>query len=336
MARHHELNPFFFKGLLFLFAGVFAVAAALLLFWFTSAATVTGAAPSSAVTLVEGVNSGVLGPGEQRWFRFKPDGAGRPVELEKTLTLVFTRYNNPHPNPVTFQLFEENQIPFFYQGDASRMTNLGAGQVMAARDNNPGRGELLWTGWLPGSKNYYIHVVNGSLAVVDYWLLNGVAAAPEPAPLAAPVVVAAAPGTTPPAALPLAQAENRGALEPGQESWYTFSLSDSDGKKFEPANLTMVTTPDNGQRLPAVTFEVFTAGAVKNWSPGGAAINNLGAGSIVTRDNNPWTGERFWSGWVLEEELYYIRVRNTAEVRMDYWLFVGDLYNSELGQNAVQ
>ena len=96
----------------------------------------------------------------------------------------------------------------------------------------------------------------------------------------------------------------------------------------------MIMTPDDGNRIHNVTFDVFTVDSVKNWSPGNnTQIQNLGAGSLVVRDNNDLTGERFWSGWIIENEIYYVQIRNGADTHIDYWLFTDDVYGPELGQN---
>jgi hypothetical protein len=58
----------------------------------------------------------------------------------------------------------------------------------------------------------------------------------------------------------------------------------------------------------------------------------LGAGSLVVRDNNSLTGERFWTGWIVENELYYVQIRNGSDTHVDYWLFTDDVYGPELGK----
>jgi hypothetical protein len=78
-------------------------------------------------------------------------------------------------------------------------------------------------------------------------------------------------------------------------------------------------------------LELFTAEAVQAWTPAGAAPNNFGAGSLASRDSDPLTGERFWTGWVSRGGLYYIRLKNGADEPLDYYLFSGDIYNPQLG-----
>ena len=461
-----------------------------------------GETPTLAVTLADDVNTGSLQPGEQHWYTFIPlEENGQPVEVTKSLTLIFTPDDGNTINFVTLEIFEEDQIQFFSGGDTSNMTNLGAGQIVS-RDNNPETGERFWTGQVFSGQGYYIQVLNDSDFPIDYWLFNDditsaplgepeapAAPAPEvepeveaeaeevaapvlgtdpgnPAPLlpgitrgkvapnstywytfsfqdptrrarfkpldynlfftpddgnrrhkvnfelfpysefeiwrrgdlggltnfgagalvsrdgdyntgeriwrgvvvmgdqylmavengsdveieywlydkdiynpelgpkaapAPPRVFAA--GAAPQTALPLKVGVNKGSLDPGEEEWLSFSITDFDNEDFEEMALTMVTTPDDGNRIRRMVFDVFTAGGVNGWSPGdNSQINNMGAGSVVYRDDSPVTGERFWSGWIIDNDHYYVQVRNGNEVPMDYWLFTGDVYRPELGE----
>ena len=49
-------------------------------------------------------------------------------------------------------------------------------------------------------------------------------------------------------------------------------------------------------------------------------------------DHNPLTGEKFWNGWVVDNDLYYVQIRNGTDVHTDYWLYTGDVYGPELGE----
>ena len=483
---HQDKASISLKSFLFLVAGVFAVAATLLVILFTSAATVTGGTPFSAVTLAEGANTGVLAPGEQRWFKYNPDPNGRNINLEKSLTLMFTPDDGNRRYHVSLELFEEDQLQFFFQGDVTRMNNFGAAHVVD-RDKNPQTGELLWHGWVSGAKTYYVQVVNGAdvaidywlftedvmsyamgqpeapkpevkveagaaptnpaplkpelnqgtlephsaywyaltyvdysnkdrfkdlaytlfftpddgnrrhkvnfelfplsetgvwqrgdtdkltnfgagslvsrdndfntgeriwrgsvvknvtylLAVennsdvpIDYWLFDGDVYHPElgpkPAPKPAPVF---AEGKAPQTAASLKFGLNKGGLEPGEEAWYSFRLTGSDGQNFRPMALTMITTPDDGNRIYHMNMNIFTPEGVQYWSPGNdSQLKNIGAGSVVFRDDNPLTGEKFWNGWVIDNGLYYVQLFNQTDVHMDYWLYTGDVYRPELGE----
>jgi hypothetical protein len=334
------------KGFLYLTAGVFAVAAVLLIYVLTAAATVTGVTPASAISLVDGINSGVLGPGEQRWFRFKLDQQGQAIELEKSLTLIYVPGVNDRTDQLGFKLFDDRQLQFFPNGDTSQMINFGAGQPVS-HDGNPATWELFWSGWLWGAQTYYLQVVNEGSQSVDFWLFTynpasfGLSQPDTPAVNQAsaasalpipPAETNLAQGAAPQTAAPLGQNVHKGKLEPRQETWYSFSVADADQDIFEPMALTLVATPDDGNRIHYLTFDVFTADEVAKWSPGGnAAMNNLGGGSLVYRDNNPVTGERVWGGWVVDSDRYYVRILNGADIAMDYWLFVGDVYSPELG-----
>lgn len=330
-----------FKGLLSLVACLFAFSAAVLIYLGTSAATVTGESPGSAVFLIDGTNTGVLGPGEQRWFKFRPDQQGRTIEQKKSLTLTYVPGTATPGAPLTFYLFDSSQIQFFRSGNASRMTSFGAGQQVS-RDGFPETGELFWAGRLRGQQVYYVLVVNSGQQKVDYWLFtDNVTTGPLAQPTSQPVVPAAVepvppdqfgPGPAPQLAATLNPSVNKGSLEPGQEGWYRFVVADADQDIFEPMALTLVATPDDGNRIGHLTLDIFTAGEISKWSPGaGSDMINLGSGSIVYRDNNPWTGERVWAGWVVDGDDYFVRLHNTADIPMDYWLFAGDVYSPELG-----
>ena len=334
MGYQDEVAYISLKAFLFLIACIFAVAAVLLIILSASATSGSGETPASAVSLIDGANVGVLGPGEQRWFKFNP-APGQASQVEKFLTLIFTPDDGNRIRQVTLQLFEEAQLPFFYQGDASKMTNFGAGQVVS-RDNNPVTGELFWTGWLFGQNSYYIQIVNGSEVAIDYHLfpdnvINFALGQPE-APTPAPVF---AEGATLQTALPLKVGVNKGGLDVGQEAWYSFRVTDFDEEYFEEMALTMITTPDDGNRIHHITFDIFTGDQVQHGASGDSSqLHNMGAGSVVFRDDNPLTGERFWTGWVVDNDLYYVQIRNGTDVHMDYWLFTGDVYGPELGEKT--
>lgn len=478
-----------FKSFLFLMAGIFAIAVTLLIFFLGSAATVTGGTPFSAVTLAEGVNTGVLAPGEQRWFKYNPDPDGNPVEIEKSLTLIFTPDDGNRRYNVSLKLYEEGELGKYFQGDTSNMNHFGAANVVD-RDGNPETGELFWHGWLNGQKTYYILLENGTDVAIDYWLftddvinyslgeqeveeqagpteigsdpnnpmplmpgltkgslepnetdwyavtnvdftgnvkvhdqnytmyftpddgnrrhyvtfelfpmseagvwsrgdaeemtnfgagsledrdndsntasrvwrgqlMNGVTylmavengsdtpidywmydsdvfnpeLGEKPAPKPKPVF---AEGAAPETATPLKFGLNKSGLAPGEEAWYSFRVTDFDNENFEPMALTMITTPDDGNRIYKMDMNIFTGNGVQYWSPGdNSQINNIGAGSVVFRDTNPDTGEKFWNGWVIDNDLYYVQIRNGTDVYTDYWLYTGDVYSPELGEPTV-
>ena len=142
-------------------------------------------------------------------------------------------------------------------------------------------------------------------------------------------------GAAPETATALKFGVNKGGLEPGDEVWYSFRITDMDDESFEPMALTMITTPDDGNRIHHMNMDIFTAAGVQHWSPGdNSQIHNIGAGSVVFRDDNPLTGEKYWNGWVVDNDLYYVQIRNLTQIHMDYWLFTGDVYKPELGEKT--
>jgi len=150
--------------------------------------------------------------------------------------------------------------------------------------------------------------------------------------LAAPRAVAdAESGVSPFTALPLFDGRNIGMLAPGESRWYEWAPNS--GEAFQrQADLTLFFTPDNGNRGHHVNFQIFPANQITGWYWGDAGqMQNLGAGGIVSRDGNPVTGELLWSGWIMNNETFYVQVSNGTDVTIDYWLFTDNVVAAELG-----
>lgn len=325
--------PISFKVFLLLVAAAFAAAAVVLIISATSAATATGSAPDLAVSLVDGPNTGVMAPGGQRWFRLTPGQPGQAANLEQSLTLIFTPDDGQRIRRVSLQIFDENQLPLFYLGDASQMANLGAGQIVS-RDNNPETGELFWTGWLPGQKSYYIQLLNGSDAPIDYWLFTAnVVSYPleQPATPAAPATLES--GTDLDTPLVLQSGLTHGALKPNTTDWYSFTHIDpTSPNQFQNLTFSLFFTPGDGNRAHRVNFKLFPAHTIEMWRRGETdQLINFGAGMLVSRDGDDHTGERLWSGTVIKGETYLLAVENGTEVTIDYWLFDADINHPEFG-----
>jgi hypothetical protein len=343
--------PFSFRVFLFLLAALFAVVTIILIITATSAATATGSTPDLAVTLVDGPNTGVMAPGEQRWFRLTSRYPEQASDREQYLTLIFTPDDNQRHEHISMQIFDESQLNLYYSGDTSRMANLGAGQIVS-RDNNPLTGELFWTGWVSGQKGFYVQLANGSDSAIDYWLFTenvsnyplgqpAVPAAPvapvvaNDVPAAAPEAIPAAPeaGADPGNPLPLAPQITHNSLKPGATHWYTFSHNDlTNPDQFQDLNFTLFFTPDDGNRQQQVNFRLFPVRAVEMWWRGETdQLLNFGAGMLVSRDGDAQTGERFWSGTVLRNDTYILAIENGADVEVEYWLFDANIEHPELG-----
>lgn len=335
MTQPNNNLSFSLKVFLFLAAAGFAIAAVILIFSATSAATITGSVPAMAISLVDGPNTGLIAPGGQRWFKFTPVAGqeGQPVNLEKSLTLFFTPGDGPRIQRVQLQIFNQGQVPLFF-GDASQMANLGAGQIIS-RDNNPETGELFWTGWLFSQQNYYVQLSNGNDTPIDYWLFtDNVTSYPlgEPLPPPTPAAPVISNQATIPALAPLNSGVTQARLGPNSTHWYTFSAFDpSSPNHFIAKSFSLFFTFDDGQRSQRVNFKLFPARAVEMWQRGESSqLVNFGAGQLVSRDGDPNTGERIWRGVVLQGETYLLAVENSSEVEIDYKLFEGDIIHPDV------
>ena len=351
---HHsnKIDSYLFKLILFLLASIFATAAGLLLILSTNAATPEGASPSSAVELAEGVNKGQLGPGEQQWFKFQPDPAGRPIDIERAFTLIITPNNDYAIKFIGFNIFEESQTNFFFEGDISKMANFGAGNLVS-RDGNPETGEYIWNGWAFGAKIYYIQVYNESDFPIDYWLFNDdirsydLGDSAEFATLAAAPVSAAAPaaepvepdlvGLAPDKPEPLASGLTRGKLAPNSVHWYSFKHTDPTGKeRYKELDFTMFSTPDNGDRRYHINFELYPMRNLEQWQRGELdKFVNFGAGMLTSLDGDDNTIEHYWHGFVPMGETFLLAVENGSDAEIDYWLYDDEVYFPELGPKPV-
>jgi LPXTG-site transpeptidase (sortase) family protein len=131
----------------------------------------SGLSPFTAIPLNEGKNTGILAPGEARWYTFVPGGNDAACQRQADMTLFFTPDDGNRAHLVNFQIFPADQIPLWSGDDAGQMQNLGAGGIVS-RDGNPLTGELLWSGWVVDSQTYYIRVLNGADVSIDYWLFT--------------------------------------------------------------------------------------------------------------------------------------------------------------------
>jgi sortase A len=138
-------------------------------------------------------------------------------------------------------------------------------------------------------------------------------------------------GLSPFTAFPLNPGRNTGLLAPGEGRWYQLAAN-PDGAFQRQADLTLFFTPDDGNRAYRVSFQIFPAEQITRWYANDMSqVHNLGAGGVVSRDGNPVTGELLWSGWIANDQAYFIQVLNGADVPIDYWLFTGNVMAAELG-----
>mgnify|MGYP000400980063 CR=1 FL=1 len=164
------------------------------------------------------------------------------------------------------------------------------------------------------------------------------APAPPPAETAAAEPVAAAekyPSIYPNAAMALHDGANTGRLAPGGEHWYSFIRQDFDDELFEHMAITMFATPTDGNTSHHINFQLYPASQIHMWLRGTPkAMVPMGEGEWVSRDNDPVTGERLWSGTVVDGDTYYLRVFNNSDAVIDYYLINQDVINTELGDRV--
>lgn len=316
------------KYFLILVAISFALIVALLSIVFADASTGTGSSPQTAISLVNQVNTGVLGPTQQRWFRLAPGLAG---QIKQSFSLVFTPVSLRQQ--ISLQVYDEAQAL-----SASPATPLGMGQWTPSVNSQQASG-ILWAGIIPGEAVHYVQIVNNSDAPIDYWLF----AENEPEPVSTPEPVPPPPTPEPPppavlgggpsaweaAVLPTGLA--RGHLQPSSTQWFTFSRAGLGGDVFQDLTFTMFFTPGGGN-ADNVNFQLFTPHEIAAWGRGERARpNNFGAGALVSRDNDPQTGERLWRGVVLRDDLYYLAIENGAAFEVDYYLYDQDIIHPLLG-----
>jgi hypothetical protein len=167
---------------------------------------------------------------------------------------------------------------------------------------------------------------------MDYWLFTGDVYRPplddKPQPVAR---VTYAPGAAPSTAVELDVGVNEGQLQPKEERWYTFSRGDVTQRGSVETVFTLVFTPNDGNRIRDINFELFEANQLRDWAPDNRFnLQNFGKGSVVERDKGLETGELLWRGHVIAHDVYYMRVSNETEVPIDYRIFPDDVINANL------
>jgi len=129
---------------------------------------------------------------------------------------------------------------------------------------------------------------------------------------------------------------NSGRLAPHGEHWYSFVRDDLDEDMIEDMKMTMFFTPRTGYISHRVNFELFPAAEYHIWERGDSDyMHNFGDGAWVSRDEDPNTGERLWSGSLVDGDRYLVKVTNGTDDLIDYYLFPNDVENAELGNPTL-
>ena len=319
------------KYILVLVALVFAGSLSLVVLWSSSAATDTGSNPSSAISLINYVNTGNLGPKQVRWFRVSPTSPNFQVHSTQSFVLIST-VDNLAQN-ISLQVFKKEQAVQFEE-DSNPLIPFGIGQWASSYGDLPAG--IRWTGRTMSNETYYIQIVNDNDVAVDYWLLREEPSPPDSdstQPAAAVPALTPDPemGRQPYSAVDLPTGRNHKRLVAGETYWYTFSRNDpNQSSSFQDLSFSLFYTPDDGNRHN-VNFQLFTTAEVNAWLSGSGRLNNFGAGMLVSRDGDPLTGERIWRGNILRGDNYFLAIENGSDVEIDFWLYDQDIIHPLLG-----
>jgi hypothetical protein len=124
---------------------------------------------------------------------------------------------------------------------------------------------------------------------------------------------------------PKGEGQVTGQLQPGEEQWYTFIRGHIGDGRVETI-YTMFFTPDDGNRIRSINFELFEANQLRDWAPDNPdGIVGFGKGSAVNRDGGIETGELLWKGHVIAGDTYYLRVINGSDTPIDFTLYPDDV-----------
>jgi hypothetical protein len=128
-------------------------------------------------------------------------------------------------------------------------------------------------------------------------------------------------GSSPYTADLLVSGLNTGQLNPGQEYWYAFSRVDLGDLEYDAVTLNLAFEAEGRAIANRVNFQVFNFEQVDAWlKDNSGPIDSLGLGTPVSADFDAITGERLWSGAMLPDEVYYVRVFNLSPSPVRYRL----------------
>jgi len=276
----------------------------------------------------QSLNRGVLEPGEGYWYKIDTvTGVSKGEFKRATLTLFYTPDDNIYQR-ISFDLYEKDER-------RRSLKQFGAGGRIEL-DDDPNTGSRLWSGWLMQNLPVYVYVKNGSDKRIDFWLyqtatnpiqnpeLGEKTPPPPPAPPGGIGSSTNNPDNT--------QSLNKGKLKPGEGYWYKMDTVTGVSKgEFKRATLTLFYTPDDNiyQRI---SFDLYEKDERRG------SLRQFGAGGRNELDDDPNTGSRLWSGWLMQNLPVYVYVKNGSDKEIDYWLYqtgTNPIQNPELGEKTV-
>ena len=128
--------------------------------------------PNRPLRLLDGPNTGRLGPKTEHWYTFTPGKVDGKLIENYSLTIFFTPGEPNLARHVTMEMFTGSQYPIWARGTPDDMEHFGAGSWVS-RDGDYITGERLWHGTVVDGDQYYIKITNATTKWIDYHLVPG-------------------------------------------------------------------------------------------------------------------------------------------------------------------
>jgi hypothetical protein len=286
------------------------------------------------------LKAGSLAAGQEQWYAVKVTELDGESRQPLALSLFATPGDGNTIEKVQMDLFPGSYAAYWSAGDLTQeaITTFGQGRIVERDgEGDPLLGTLVWRGDVNNNEPVFVCLRNDNDFAVSYWLFTDFIDQAEFGQSAPATPIEVAPGSDPNHALTMADGVNWGELTPGAERWYAMTRGDLDEELLNQTDLAFYFTPSDGNILHRVHFDVFDACQCQLWARGDEdEMVNMGTGSIEKRDDNPETGELFWSGQLIDNDTYYVRVRNSSDTPINYWLFTADIINPSLGEMNLQ
>ncbi len=123
---------------------------------------------------------------------------------------------------------------------------------------------------------------------------------------------------------------NTGELAPGEEYWYAYSRLDLGDATYNAVILSLNYEAEGRAISSRVNFQVFDFPQVEAWlKDRSSPVDSLGLGVAASADFDVNTGERFWSGPVQTDKVYYVRIFNLSPSPVQFRL-------TAVGQTSAQ
>ena len=136
---------------------------------------------------------------------------------------------------------------------------------------------------------------------------------------ALPAAAGPGPGNSPRVAHPLREGLNVGILEPGETSWYVIDSNALGEPSGQMMVLNMIYRPGDHDVAPYVNFQILGFEQVDRWLQG-YTDSYMGMGVFTTTDFDQETSERLWSGDLLQDQTYYVRLFNNSSKTVEFHL----------------